>query len=267
MDGEARGFGDGDGEVDAAVIVAAGLDGDGAAVAEDEDGGDDDNEETAAEKRLRLAKAYLSSLRAELAAEREGDDDEEDEEGDARGAVGDATVAQRLAADAQVLRGETQRPLAARVRVPSATEPQSGTLWKGHSRPVTAVALSADDTRAAAAAKDGVVLLYDVETGARTRLPQAPPVPTQNVRVSRSRVARHLSCARLVRPKLGVCAHPTGVLSGAMCATAKWGIVFVGCCAQFRWTVAGHWRPGQARQRVRHPTATGAPCRMLPWTP
>jgi WD40 repeat protein len=95
------------------------------------------------------------------------------------------------------------------VRVPSATEPQSGTLWKGHSRPVTAVALSADDTRAAAASKDGVVLLYDVETGARTRLPQAPPVPTQNVRVSRSRVARHLSMA-CCAPKTRCVCSPDG---------------------------------------------------------
>ena len=156
----------------------------GAGVAEEEE---EEDAETAAEKRLRLAKAYLSSLRTELEADR-GDDDDDGEDGDGDG--GDGRVAARLAADAQVARGDAQRPLGQALRVPSASAPQQGTLWGGHQRPVTAVALSGDDCTAVAASKDGTVLLYDVETAARTRVPQAPPVPTQTVRVWARRVAR-----------------------------------------------------------------------------
>jgi ribosomal RNA-processing protein 9 len=158
----------------------------GAGVAGEEE---EEDLETAGEKRLRLAKAYLSSLRSELAADRV-DDDEEEGDGDGEGVAGDARVAARLAADAGVARGDTQRPLGQALRVPSASDPQQGTLWGGHQRPVTAVALSGDDRAAVAASKDGTVLLYDVETAARTRVPQAPPVPTQTVRALPDTCAR-----------------------------------------------------------------------------
>ena len=119
-------------------------------------------EETAGEKRLRLAKAYLSTLRAELAQDKASkrsalsDEDEEGEEEE--GAEGDGALGQRLAADARYARGEAQRSLALRVRLPSAAAPRHGTLWKGHSRPVTALALSSDDGFCVSAAKDGTLL-------------------------------------------------------------------------------------------------------------
>ena len=157
----------------------------GRAGAEDEE--DEEAEETAGEKRLRLAKAYLSTLRAELAQDKASkrsalsDEDEEGEEGE-EGREGDGALGQRLAADARQARGEAQRPLARRVRLPSAADPQQGALWKGHSRPVTALALSSDDAFCVSAAKDGTLLRHDTATGQRTRLPQPPPVPTHTVR-------------------------------------------------------------------------------------
>jgi ribosomal RNA-processing protein 9 len=49
---------------------------------------------------------------------------------------------------------------------------------------VTALALSDDDATAWSASKDGGLLRWDVETGARSRLPQPPPVPTKSVRAA-----------------------------------------------------------------------------------
>jgi ribosomal RNA-processing protein 9 len=164
---------------------------------EEEEEEDEHAAESAADKRLRLAKAYLANLRTELAADkarkRSTLSDEEDEgEGDDDGDDdGDGGLAARLASDASQARGDRQRELASRVSVPRGAAgaagaarppPPAGVLWRGHKLPVTALALSDDDTTAWSASKDGALFRWDVETGARTRLPQPPPVPTKGVR-------------------------------------------------------------------------------------
>ena len=168
--------------------------GGGAAMAAaDEEEEDAEAAETATEKRLRLAKAYLTNLRTELAADkarkRSGlSDEDEDGEGDGEEgeeAEGDGGLGARLATDASLARGERQRELAGRVSAPAAGAggvAAAGTLWRGHKLSVTALALSEDDATAWSASKDGALMRWDVETGARSRLPQPPPVPTKSVR-------------------------------------------------------------------------------------
>lgn len=203
----------------------------GAGVAEEQE---EEDLETAGEKRLRLAKAYLSSLRTELAADR-GDDDEDEGDGDGDGVAGDARVAARLAADAGLARGDTQRPLGLALRVPSVSSPQQGTLWGGHQRPVTAVALSGDDRTAVAASKDGTVLLYDVETAARTRVPQAPPVPTQTVRAPPDTLdaaanATHSPAPGLTRSVVALCRARVRPHAAARDASWLWRSAPMGSC-------------------------------------
>jgi ribosomal RNA-processing protein 9 len=166
---------------------------DGAAARDGEEEEEDaEAAETAAEKRLRLAKAYLANLRTELAADKARkrsnlSDDDEGSEGEEGEGGDDGELGARLATDAQQARGDRQRELAGRVSVPRAPAggaPPEGALWRGHRLAVTALALADDDATAWSASKDGALLRWDVETGARTRLPQPPPVPTKGVRGS-----------------------------------------------------------------------------------
>jgi ribosomal RNA-processing protein 9 len=182
---------------------AAARGGGGGGDAEEEEE-DEHAAETAADKRLRLAKAYLANLRTELAADkarkRSTLSDEEEEGGDEGEDDEDGGLAARLASDASQARGDRQRELAARVSVPrgaagvagaARAPPPAGVLWRGHKLPVTALALSDDDATAWSASKDGALFRWDVETGARTRLPQPPPVPTKGVRGGLTRARGH----------------------------------------------------------------------------
>jgi len=89
-------------------------------------------------------------------------------------------VAERLEEDHQRAQGRLQRRVAHRVRPPKGGQyglAGPGTLWRGaHRLPVTALALSGDDSACFSASKDGAVVRWDVETGARQAF-EAPPPP------------------------------------------------------------------------------------------
>eukprot|EP00898_Chlorokybus_atmophyticus_P003580 jgi/Chlat1/4222/Chrsp27S04299 len=125
---------------------------------EDEENG---HEETAEEKRLRLAKAYLDRMRTD--ARGSADEADEDE---------DAAVTERLRQDQMEAAGMLQRKIAARVVAPASGAEQPlpvDSLWRGHRLSITSVVLSHDDATAYSASKDGAIFQWDVETSARTR--------------------------------------------------------------------------------------------------
>lgn len=162
--------------------------------------------ETAEEKRLRLAKAYIEQLRERGASSEEEEDEEEDDGDDDDDALGarlrnhamvDAGYATRPIADqlalpalgecstsepAKVLRGGDDRSA-----VPTACKSQQAPRAfppSGHHLSVTAVSLTEDDTTAFSVSKDGGMFRWDVETGKKTRIgtAQAPlTVPAEEV--------------------------------------------------------------------------------------
>ena len=128
--------------------------------------------ETAQEKRIRLAKAYLERLREEAEAE---DSEEEEDEGEGRNLDSHTRLSNKLMEDAQRKMGHQRLALADRVRVgASAREPARA--WRGHKRAVTGVALTEDDRTAYSVSKDGSIFMWDVETEKRTRFPRTPDV-------------------------------------------------------------------------------------------
>jgi ribosomal RNA-processing protein 9 len=152
----------------------------------EEEESEEEIEETADEKRLRLAKSYLDKLRAEE-AEAGGDSDEDDEdEEDARNMDSHDRLANRLKNEAMHKSGRVRREIARRVVAPTfgdedeASEDdddddRAGTVWRGHRLSVTGLALTADDATAYSVSKEGGIVRWDVETGARTKFPRAPP--------------------------------------------------------------------------------------------
>ena len=151
----------------------------------EEEESEEEFEETADEKRLRLAKSYLDKLRAEEAeAGGDSDEDEEDEE-DARGNMDSHDrLANRLKNEAMHKSGRVRREIARRVVAPTFgddddddddDDDRAGTVWRGHRLSVTGLALTADDTTAYSVSKEGGIVRWDVETGARTKFPRAPP--------------------------------------------------------------------------------------------
>ena len=61
-----------------------------------------------------------------------------------------------------------------RMRLPTTTTTTArGTVWRGHRLSVTGLALTADDTTAYSVSKEGGIVRWDVETGARTKFPRA----------------------------------------------------------------------------------------------
>ncbi|GAQ90124.1 U3 snoRNP-associated 55-kDa protein RRP9 [Klebsormidium nitens] len=131
-----------------------------------EEGSEQEPEETADEKRLRLAKAYLARVRAAADADVSG---EEDEDAD-RAVHRDSLVAARLQSEVAEASGRAQRPLAARV-VHQGQAPPGVPVGRRHRHAVTALALTHDDTQAFAASKDGVVVQWNVEKGGSSALP------------------------------------------------------------------------------------------------
>jgi len=150
---------------------------------EEEDEEDAAGRETAQEKRLRLAKAYLDRLREEQAAE------DSDEDGDGGGSEDDEArnmdshtrLAARLAEDAARKSGHQRAAVAKRIRAPK-TPSGTPTTWRGHKHSVTGLALREDDRMAYSVSKDGSIFGWDVETGQRFKFPRTPEVvvdPTQ----------------------------------------------------------------------------------------
>ncbi|KAI5079785.1 hypothetical protein GOP47_0005264 [Adiantum capillus-veneris] len=131
-----------------------------------------DDNETADEKRLRAAKAYLEEIRASTKElEADGHDDSDvDDEAKRREALGarDSLVADLLQQAQLEESGRAQRKLAARIVKPDV--PSLGmNVGRRHRQSVTAVALSEDDSKGFAASKDGLIVHWDVETGSRDK--------------------------------------------------------------------------------------------------
>ncbi|KAK9828725.1 hypothetical protein WJX72_001725 [[Myrmecia] bisecta] len=138
--------------------------------------------ETAEEKRLRLAKAYLQQLRDAEEEEfvgvgpaAESDEEEEGAEG-GREARTHGAVSEHLRKQAMEAMGYLQRKIADKVVVPelrpvskAGQASTSGRFMRCHRSSVTALALTADDATAFSVSKDGAIFQTDIETGTRTR--------------------------------------------------------------------------------------------------
>lgn len=125
--------------------------------------GEEEDEETAAEKKLRLTKAYVEKQRqlANKLLDEDEDGSEEDEEG--RAGKRDSLVAELLQKEQLLHSGRARRLIASRVQKP---EPSDGfRLLVRHRQSVTAVALSEDDLKGFSASKDGTIVQWDVEKG------------------------------------------------------------------------------------------------------
>lgn len=128
---------------------------------EDEDVALEDTE-TADDKRLKLAKAYLDKIREITKVQEEENQEDEDEEG--RRGKRDSLVAEILQQEQLEESGRVQRLLASRVVKPS--KQVEWRVVKRHKQSVTAVALREDDSKGFSASKDGTIFHWDVETGA-----------------------------------------------------------------------------------------------------
>ena len=155
----------------------------GAAASESES--DEEAKETADEKRLRLAKSYLDKLRAEE-AEAATDEDEDDED-NLRNMDSHDRLANRLKSEAMHRTGRVRREIAHRLVAPSLDgeddeedsddeDDRAGTVWRGHRLSVTGLALTMDDTTVYSVSKEGGIVRWDVETGAKTKYPRTPNV-------------------------------------------------------------------------------------------
>lgn len=131
------------------------------------------------------AKSYLDQVKAIERAEREPESEDDEEGGDGVGGAGAAAshgaVADRLRLDALEGAGHLQRRLAHRIVLPplprvgdwGGPSAGGGRVLRGHRLAVTAVALTPDDRTVFSVSKDGAILQYDVETGARQKFAAA----------------------------------------------------------------------------------------------
>ncbi|TMW68536.1 hypothetical protein Poli38472_006004 [Pythium oligandrum] len=127
-----------------------------------ESSSDDEEEEmeareTAQEKRLRLAKEYLSKITEQ----------EDDEEEDTTGV--EERVTARLHQDALEAMGKLFKQVASKYEE-FEFDTDSTRFLKGHKLPVTALCLSEDGKTAFSAAKDGTILRWDLATQTKTKL-------------------------------------------------------------------------------------------------
>lgn len=117
--------------------------------------------ETADEKRLRIARAFLDRTREAAAA---AEEDEDDETADRRSGARDSMVADLLQQEQLEASGRLQRKLASRVVQPATTS-QGVTVGRRHRQSVTAICLTDDDTVGFSASKDGLIVQWNTETG------------------------------------------------------------------------------------------------------
>ena len=118
--------------------------------------------ETVDETRLRLAKQYLATVAQEAqVAEEDADDDAFTFNQDA--------IAHRLQQDVSEAKGRQYRRVADKMAA-ALPDTDGHRFLRGHKLPLTAVALSGDDSLCFSASKDGQVLQWDVESGAKTRI-------------------------------------------------------------------------------------------------
>ncbi|KAL3632365.1 hypothetical protein CASFOL_025349 [Castilleja foliolosa] len=123
-------------------------------------------DETPAEKKKRLADAYLQSLRKKernKEEEDESDDDDGDEGRREREGERDSLIAKVLQQEQLEESGRVRRAISARVQKPDKSE--GFRFLVKHRQPVTCVGLSEDDSRGFSASKDGTIVHWDVESG------------------------------------------------------------------------------------------------------
>lgn len=118
--------------------------------------------ETADEKRLRIAKAYLDRTRQAAAADAE--DGEDGETAEQRMGARDSMVADLLQQEQLEASGRSQRKLASRVVQPAVT-PQGAPVGRRHRQSVTAICVTDDDNLGFSASKDGLIVQWNIETG------------------------------------------------------------------------------------------------------
>jgi len=141
---------------------------DGSSVSGDELSDDDDEdseEETANDKRKRLAKEYLNSVKDK----RDGSSDNSDSDGSSDDEDSDVKVSMKLRKQRLESQGKYFRNLADTI------EGIAEDTWiqrklSGHENAVTCVALTTDDCTIYSGAKDNSLIKWDVESGAKTIL-------------------------------------------------------------------------------------------------
>lgn len=117
---------------------------------EEDQSADESDEETAQEKKLRLAKEYISQLQLE-----------EEEKADAELGEKDA-IAHRLQQDMLDDAGKLQKFIADKVQTP---DPEQFKTLKGHKLSLTAVAVSSDGKYIFSASKDGAIIKWCLHYG------------------------------------------------------------------------------------------------------
>ncbi|EPS68304.1 hypothetical protein M569_06466, partial [Genlisea aurea] len=125
-------------------------------------------EETPAEKKKRLADAFLLSLR-EKERRREEEEEErdlaedDDERREEKEGKRDSLILKTLQQEQLEESGRVRRAIASRVQKPETSE--GSRLLVKHGQPVTGVALSEDDSVGFSGSKDGTILRWDVNSG------------------------------------------------------------------------------------------------------
>ena len=96
-------------------------------------------------------------------------------------------LANRLKSEAMHRTGRVRREIAHRLVAPSLDgeddeedsddeDDRAGTVWRGHRLSVTGLTLTVDDTTVYSVSKEGGIVRWDVETGAKTKYPRTPNV-------------------------------------------------------------------------------------------
>ncbi|XP_005094160.1 U3 small nucleolar RNA-interacting protein 2 isoform X2 [Aplysia californica] len=137
---------------------------------------DEDEEETPQQKRLRLAKEYLSQLENEEAENIEDED-----------AVKQA-VSSRLQHDISEQAGKLTKEVADTCSCP---RPQDLRVFRGHSLPVTAVVITPDDKFVFTASKDCNICKWDVQSGLKVKTIKGGRKGTEDVHIGHT---DHILC-------------------------------------------------------------------------
>lgn len=138
---------------------------DGSSGSDDEkldDESDESEEETANEKRKRLAKEYLNSVKED----RDGSSDDEDSDGSSDDENKDAKVSMKLRKQRLESQGKYFRNLADTIEG-IAEDSWIQRKLNGHENAVTCVALTTDDSTIYSGAKDNSLIKWDVESGSK----------------------------------------------------------------------------------------------------
>ncbi|KAG6552195.1 hypothetical protein Mapa_006043 [Marchantia paleacea] len=124
---------------------------------------EEEDTETAQEKRLRVAQAYVNKIR-DFAKDESDDEEDAEEKEEAKRGARDSLVADLLQQRQLEESGRVQRKLAARV-IDSLPVEKGQVVSRRHRQSVTAICLTEDDSRGFSASKDGLIVHWDIEKG------------------------------------------------------------------------------------------------------